>query len=805
MILFVCYLAVSAAAATALPGKMVDTATAVVADSRDAITSINQTSHLLTRDDALKNAPCVDSNVQCPTWAKIGECQNNPAYMLKSCRKSCGTCGVSVTMPAVTPASGVCEDLSKQYCPIWAKSGECKSNPNYMLSKCKKSCGKCEVPCEEYSGAHKLELSTAMHGYDIWHADPWGSSDDPGVRGRILLHKCKTKHSTDGYYGFINVRADLRCKVDFDMSRVTSYSQYVSAVQESSGGSSSIDASLEVNTPFGGGGVKYSYSKVWSHEQSKMREFFEDKHGEVSIAKALCHTDDVDIVTESTRPVFHSNFINTLKKLNKVLSQTATEQEKEFKIFIEQFGTHFNDETDFGAALIHRTLYKTRSKTSKEADDRKDCSKEASSLAVSANGGAGGYTASAEVAVKKNTEECLAKQSSSDKGSSSGVEKTATLSLGSQPESLDKWATADRFKPVPITRKLKLISTLFKNEYLTKSEVYGFSEDLNGSELEKLFNKMAREYCHIMLGYSKIECAEKLVGCGLNDDCGFDFCINEPATEKGYKCIPRVDAKWSAWSSWSSCTGACGSGKQRRSRTCELPQYGGKACPTLGGLKTDTRPCTSNPCYGSWSGWSNSGSCNYANGCSRSQRQVRTCNYPSGGGRRVPCSGSSSRSVSCTLKATGPPPHYKCPCGKTFIGSGNIYSPGWPHNYPNNMDCTFYIRPSGWRLRLRLLSFEIEDSSDRNCYDYLSTSFGYGTVGWYNYAGKEKGFSSGYKFCKSQENWWKIKRGHRSATVDLHYEYRYPIVFGPGHPDVTVKFHTDGSQTRKGFHIYYTS
>ena len=36
--------------------------------------------------------PCSDENELCPSWAAIGECQRNSAYMHVECRKSCGFC-----------------------------------------------------------------------------------------------------------------------------------------------------------------------------------------------------------------------------------------------------------------------------------------------------------------------------------------------------------------------------------------------------------------------------------------------------------------------------------------------------------------------------------------------------------------------------------------------------------------------------------------------------------------------------------------------------------------------------------------
>merc|ERR1711879_584272 len=37
---------------------------------------------------------CKDDNEYCEAWEKSGECKRNPAFMLKSCRKSCKECGI---------------------------------------------------------------------------------------------------------------------------------------------------------------------------------------------------------------------------------------------------------------------------------------------------------------------------------------------------------------------------------------------------------------------------------------------------------------------------------------------------------------------------------------------------------------------------------------------------------------------------------------------------------------------------------------------------------------------------------------
>eukprot|EP00106_Octopus_bimaculoides_P005593 XP_014773035.1 PREDICTED: uncharacterized protein LOC106871202 [Octopus bimaculoides] len=55
--------------------------------------------------------------------------------MLPNCKKSCKQCSK-------------CEDQN-MHCSYWAKSGECRKNPDYMISNCKKSCNKCDVKTDD--------------------------------------------------------------------------------------------------------------------------------------------------------------------------------------------------------------------------------------------------------------------------------------------------------------------------------------------------------------------------------------------------------------------------------------------------------------------------------------------------------------------------------------------------------------------------------------------------------------------------------------------------------------------------------
>nr|XP_027229047.1 putative tyrosinase-like protein tyr-3 [Penaeus vannamei] len=70
-------------------------------------------------------AACVDSHVNCPSWASLGYCRTNPAYMSTSCKKSCNICG---------GGSG-CVDKGP-HCTSWAAKGECQRNPSYVNDVC---------------------------------------------------------------------------------------------------------------------------------------------------------------------------------------------------------------------------------------------------------------------------------------------------------------------------------------------------------------------------------------------------------------------------------------------------------------------------------------------------------------------------------------------------------------------------------------------------------------------------------------------------------------------------------------------
>jgi len=83
----------------------------------------------------------LDDPTQCKAWANLGECKKNPNYMLVKCKKSCGKCPTTSTTD-----NGDCKDLhDTTQCKTWAELGECKKSQDFMNVRCKKSCNKCST------------------------------------------------------------------------------------------------------------------------------------------------------------------------------------------------------------------------------------------------------------------------------------------------------------------------------------------------------------------------------------------------------------------------------------------------------------------------------------------------------------------------------------------------------------------------------------------------------------------------------------------------------------------------------------
>ncbi|XP_046842419.1 uncharacterized protein LOC124436524 isoform X2 [Xenia sp. Carnegie-2017] len=95
---------------------------------------VTTTPKITPRPTSMKQ--CNNHHKHCNDWAKTGECQRNPAYMLLFCCRSCRIYKYTTT-PRVT-----CRDNHKN-CRFWAYRGHCRYSYYYMTKNCRNSCGLC--------------------------------------------------------------------------------------------------------------------------------------------------------------------------------------------------------------------------------------------------------------------------------------------------------------------------------------------------------------------------------------------------------------------------------------------------------------------------------------------------------------------------------------------------------------------------------------------------------------------------------------------------------------------------------------
>ena len=96
---------------------------------------------------------CEDKSSDCYTRAVRGECYTARSWdaIFEECPKSCNQC--------------VCGD-NHQNCPDWAGRNECVQNPGWMLKQCRKSCGECSkytvcsmfTVCSKYTSCNKYTV-----------------------------------------------------------------------------------------------------------------------------------------------------------------------------------------------------------------------------------------------------------------------------------------------------------------------------------------------------------------------------------------------------------------------------------------------------------------------------------------------------------------------------------------------------------------------------------------------------------------------------------------------------------------------
>ncbi|KAL3784812.1 hypothetical protein HJC23_013852 [Cyclotella cryptica] len=132
-------------------------------------------------DEDDDDSECIDTHELCRAWSGSGECEENPAFMLKHCKRSCNVCDMKQDIkkfgePQLIPGHRSLEvkdtisqsiiymqkvTADQKYihilrecrnkhvrCSEWALNDECDKNPAYMKQNCAPACKSCDYVLE---------------------------------------------------------------------------------------------------------------------------------------------------------------------------------------------------------------------------------------------------------------------------------------------------------------------------------------------------------------------------------------------------------------------------------------------------------------------------------------------------------------------------------------------------------------------------------------------------------------------------------------------------------------------------------
>jgi prolyl 4-hydroxylase len=100
---------------------------------------------------------------RCSALIRKGRCENNPGFMKYACPLACDMCDeFKSSMKKKKMGIDPCMD-QHQSCKNWAAMGECGNNPNYMLRECARSCLKCYEDTTQFGVEQSLPSKDHEH------------------------------------------------------------------------------------------------------------------------------------------------------------------------------------------------------------------------------------------------------------------------------------------------------------------------------------------------------------------------------------------------------------------------------------------------------------------------------------------------------------------------------------------------------------------------------------------------------------------------------------------------------------------
>ena len=138
--------------------------------------------------------------------------------------------------------------------------------------------------------------------------------------------------------------------------------------------------SLDVNGATAGAGraaikIPPLFTRSWSNSQDidRVKDFFVKEKGSVAITDAVCLTHKIDI-SDLSKKQFVEPFIDSVRSIYSVIkSGNKNAQIREFKRFVNEFGTHYSSSAEMGTRISIERRYTAAERSGAEDNELKDC------------------------------------------------------------------------------------------------------------------------------------------------------------------------------------------------------------------------------------------------------------------------------------------------------------------------------------------------------------------------------------------------------------------------------------------------
>ena len=117
------------------------------------------------------------------------------------------------------------------------------------------------------------------------------------------------------------------------------------------------------------------FTRSWSNNEdiNQVKDFFVKEKGSVAITDAVCLTHKIDI-SDLSKKQFVEPFIDSVRSIYAVIkSGNKNAQIREFKRFVNEFGTHYSSSAEMGTRISIERRYTAAERSGAEDNELKDC------------------------------------------------------------------------------------------------------------------------------------------------------------------------------------------------------------------------------------------------------------------------------------------------------------------------------------------------------------------------------------------------------------------------------------------------